>query len=383
MSDDLGHVPNVPDLSAPPSPGDEVGDRAPGFDLHLLEGTAQRLFQVRRRIGEVVEPLRPIRDAQELPSGPSVVCPATEDGAAEQDAIVGEDLGDVGERRGFAIHRTGETVHHEAEGGGVEMTLDGQWLEDVSLNCLGIETRESFTCVGEDVRVRIEQGDLRPVRHDLVQEVPGTGADVEVPVAEVLSVALQGWLDGRPPDTRRHEPDHEPVVDREEPGRVVLLAGIGRVRGVHDRIVAVDRDGTVTVLDFNRTRSSTVPAMALDLERLGRTLTIDITTTGRRTGRPSRIEIWWFRIDDRFVITGTPGPRDWYANVLADPSMTVHLDGVDLPARAEIVTDPVFRRTVMTHPRTSWYTSEADLDALVETAPMIEVILEPPGRSST
>ena len=118
--------------------------------------------------------------------------------------------------------------------------------------------------------------------------------------------------------------------------------------------------------------------MALDLDRLGRTLTVDITTTGRQSGRPSRIEIWWFRIDGRFVITGTPGPRDWYANLLADPRLTVHVDGMDLRARAVPVTDAAFRRTVMTHPRTSWYATQADLDALVETAPMVEVIIESP-----
>ena len=47
--------------------------------------------------------------------------------------------------------------------------------------------------------------------------------------------------------------------------------------------------------------------------------TIDLTTVGRRSGRESRIEIWWFLVDGRFFITGTPGARDWYANVTFDP----------------------------------------------------------------
>lgn len=52
---------------------------------------------------------------------------------------------------------------------------------------------------------------------------------------------------------------------------------------------------------------------------------IDITTTGRRTGEPRRIEIWFHRIDGRVYITGTPGARSWYANLVAHPGFTFHL----------------------------------------------------------
>ena len=46
-------------------------------------------------------------------------------------------------------------------------------------------------------------------------------------------------------------------------------------------------------------------------------LVIDITTTGRKTGRPRRKEIWFHNIDGHLYITGTPGRRDWYANLLS------------------------------------------------------------------
>lgn len=113
-------------------------------------------------------------------------------------------------------------------------------------------------------------------------------------------------------------------------------------------------------------------------EELANHLTIDLTTTGRRSGRPSRIEIWWFRIDGRFVITGTPGPRDWFANVLADPRVTVHVAGMDLPGTARPVTDPAFRRRVMTDPMTFWYSTQARLEHLVADAPMVTVELDQP-----
>lgn len=104
--------------------------------------------------------------------------------------------------------------------------------------------------------------------------------------------------------------------------------------------------------------------------------TVDITTTGRRSGQPRRIEIWMMVVDDRFFITGTPGPRDWLANVRADPELVVHLkgtDAVDLAAVAAEVSDEPTRRRVLEHLTTSWYRGQVPLDELVATAPMVEV----------
>ena len=75
--------------------------------------------------------------------------------------------------------------------------------------------------------------------------------------------------------------------------------------------------------------------------------TVDITTTGRRSGQPRRIEIWMLDIDGRFFITGTPGRRDWLANLMAEPRLTVHLKQlahVDLSAHAHTVEDEPTRR---------------------------------------
>ena len=108
--------------------------------------------------------------------------------------------------------------------------------------------------------------------------------------------------------------------------------------------------------------------------------TVDITTTGRRSGLPRRIEIWMFRIDDRYVITGTPGRRDWVANLGADPRLTVHIpnggETIDATAAASLVTDEAFRRRVFTQPHISWYSTQAQLDALVAHAPMVEIVFD-------
>jgi hypothetical protein len=89
-------------------------------------------------------------------------------------------------------------------------------------------------------------------------------------------------------------------------------------------------------------------------ERVKRALendrTIDITTTGRNSGEPRRIEIWFYRYDGRIFLSGSPGTRDWYANLLRKPELIFHLKGsvqVDLPALARPITDEDERREVI------------------------------------
>jgi deazaflavin-dependent oxidoreductase (nitroreductase family) len=111
--------------------------------------------------------------------------------------------------------------------------------------------------------------------------------------------------------------------------------------------------------------------------------TVDITTIGRRSGRPHRIEIWMLDVDGRFFITGTPRPRDWLANLQADGRLVVHLKrraGIDLDATASPVTDPAVRRWVLEHPSAAWYVRQAPIDDLVVTAPMVEVHVPPAAR---
>ncbi|MFI9554213.1 nitroreductase/quinone reductase family protein [Nonomuraea endophytica] len=79
---------------------------------------------------------------------------------------------------------------------------------------------------------------------------------------------------------------------------------------------------------------------------------IDITTLGCRTGRPRRIEIFFYRAAGTTYLCSSAGgaATDWHANLLADPHFTFHLkNGIraDLPARATPVTDPAERQAVL------------------------------------
>jgi deazaflavin-dependent oxidoreductase (nitroreductase family) len=113
--------------------------------------------------------------------------------------------------------------------------------------------------------------------------------------------------------------------------------------------------------------------------RAGRALasdrTIDITTTGRRSGQPRRIEIWFHNLGGRIYISGLPGQRDWYANLVADPEFVFHLKEtvqIDLPARARIVTDPSERRRVL-HELLAGIGREAEVESWEASSPIIEV----------
>ncbi len=69
------------------------------------------------------------------------------------------------------------------------------------------------------------------------------------------------------------------------------------------------------------------PTVRAALDRGG---IIDITTTGRRSGEPRRIEIVFHNVGGRIIISGMPArdrTRAWIRNLEADPRLTVHLKG--------------------------------------------------------
>ncbi len=110
-------------------------------------------------------------------------------------------------------------------------------------------------------------------------------------------------------------------------------------------------------------------------------MTIDITTTGRRSGKPRRIEIWFLNVEDTIYITGTPGPRDWLANLRADPTLTFHLKesvAADLAAVATEVTDQAERALVFGAASAAWYSNQGDSrQSLLDDAPMVRIEFTP------
>jgi hypothetical protein len=123
---------------------------------------------------------------------------------------------------------------------------------------------------------------------------------------------------------------------------------------------------------------------ALNTER-----TIDIITTGAKSGLPRRIEIWFTNVSGRIIICGTPNatggkghyiPRDWLANLRAHPEFTFCLKeslSIELPAKAVEIVDLEDRRYLMSAPETKWYRDQVDsVDDLVKGSPIVEVFLK-------
>jgi deazaflavin-dependent oxidoreductase (nitroreductase family) len=130
-------------------------------------------------------------------------------------------------------------------------------------------------------------------------------------------------------------------------------------------------------------------ALAIDASSTLKDRTIDITTTGRRSGQPRRIEIVFYRFGDDIYLSGIPAPkpRDWLINLEAHPQFTFHLKHrvmADLAAVATVVVDSAERRRVLTvfveefnrrhGGDTSW--PEAVLDEWVAHSPLAKVTFE-------
>ena len=111
---------------------------------------------------------------------------------------------------------------------------------------------------------------------------------------------------------------------------------------------------------------------------------IDITTTGRNTGLPRRIEIAFQNLDGRlFISGGTPGHRDWQANMKANPDFIFHLKETvqaDLPARARVIEDEAERHEIFAR---LWSISGSELADKTKGCPLVEVVLKADEETTT
>jgi deazaflavin-dependent oxidoreductase (nitroreductase family) len=96
-----------------------------------------------------------------------------------------------------------------------------------------------------------------------------------------------------------------------------------------------------------------------------------LTTTGRVTGRPHTIEIW-FALNGHalYMLSGGGTNADWVKNLLRTPEVTVRINGKQLTGRGRIVEqaeeDALARRIVVAkyQPRDSDDLTEWGLTAL-------------------
>ena len=106
--------------------------------------------------------------------------------------------------------------------------------------------------------------------------------------------------------------------------------------------------------------------------------TIDITTIGRRSGAPRRIEIVFHSFGGRLYISGMPSrrTRGWLHNLRAQPAFTFHLKQLiraDLRATAREITAPDERREVLTKIAQVW---RRDVEPMLRFSPLVEVTID-------
>lgn len=66
-----------------------------------------------------------------------------------------------------------------------------------------------------------------------------------------------------------------------------------------------------------------------------------ITTTGRASGRPHTIEIWFALSGDIvYLLSGGGDASDWVRNIMAHPAVGLRLGDLDMICQARTVSDP-------------------------------------------
>jgi deazaflavin-dependent oxidoreductase (nitroreductase family) len=75
-------------------------------------------------------------------------------------------------------------------------------------------------------------------------------------------------------------------------------------------------------------------------ERLSRYHQIKITVTGRKSGRPISIPVWFVLEDDKLYLLPVQGSdTQWYKNVLKNPSIRIDARGAAAEFHAVPITD--------------------------------------------
>jgi len=83
-----------------------------------------------------------------------------------------------------------------------------------------------------------------------------------------------------------------------------------------------------------------LPEVSAALARIANASTIELTTTGRKTGKPHTKPIWFVVDGGKIVVqAGKDGKTDWYQNLAESPTATVRQGDYTFRVRAKRVED--------------------------------------------
>ena len=84
-----------------------------------------------------------------------------------------------------------------------------------------------------------------------------------------------------------------------------------------------------------------LPEVVTALARIRDGSNIEITTIGRKSGKPHARPIWYVVDDGRVLVqSGKDGKTDWYQNLQKTPEVTLKADRYTFRARGRLLSDP-------------------------------------------
>jgi deazaflavin-dependent oxidoreductase (nitroreductase family) len=83
-----------------------------------------------------------------------------------------------------------------------------------------------------------------------------------------------------------------------------------------------------------------LPEVAAALARIRDRSTIDLTTVGRKSGKSHTQPVWFVVDDGRILVQAGKGTRDWYRNLLENPTVVVREGEYQFRTHATPVKDP-------------------------------------------
>ena len=105
-----------------------------------------------------------------------------------------------------------------------------------------------------------------------------------------------------------------------------------------------------------------------------------LTTTGRRTGLPREIEIWFTHYEGRFFVIAEYPTSNWIRNLLAHPEAQVRVAGKRFSVRAGLVSpETELHRTVSDLSRQKYGWGEG---TIVELLPESGTLNREPGTDN-
>lgn len=94
-------------------------------------------------------------------------------------------------------------------------------------------------------------------------------------------------------------------------------------------------------------------------DRLSRYREINLSVTGRKSGRTISQPVWFVFDDDKVYLLPVRGSEtQWYKNVLKDPSIRIDARGADAEFQAVPITDPTRVSSVIEKFRTKYGASD-------------------------